>query len=1137
MCPSCGEDNPDKFRLCGFCGAPLHAAPTPPVEERKVVTVLFCDLVGFTAASEDADPEDVRARIRPYHSMLRREIEGFGGTVEKFIGDAVMAVFGAPIAHEDDAERAVRAGLRILEAVEDLNEEDDSLGLQVRIGVNTGEVLVAVGARPEEGEGFVTGDVVNTASRLQGVAPVGGIVVGEATFRATEPVFDYVELDPVSVKGKAEPVPMWRAMASRARFGTDITRKLATPLVGRELERNLLTGTFERSVRDNSVNLLTLVGEPGVGKSRLVAELFEFVDSRQELIRWRQGRCLPYGEGVTFWALGEVLKAETGILETDSSEGAASKLDALIPDSDPDAPWLRQRLRPLIGLEAPQATREENFAAWRRFLESLAEDVPTVLVFEDLHWADDALLAFLEHVAEYAQGVPMLMVGTARPELFERAPAWAATARNANRVNLAPLSDAETARLIANLLEQAVLPAELQTVILSRSGGNPLYAEEFVRLLKDRKILTKEGSTWRLDPTAEIPLPSGVQGLISARLDTLASERKRMLQDAAVIGKVFWSGAVAAMQSRDPKEIAQAMHELSRKELVRPARRSSMEGQSEYAFWHGLVRDVCYGQIPRAQRAERHQRAAAWIEEVAGERLEDHAEILASHYGSALEAARAGKAENIEELEAKALHYLMMAGDRSLGMDVEAAERHYARALELVPGDHSARPDVLVRHGEALTLRSRFVEAADAFEEAIATFRAQGEQRREAVAMGRYGMVRYRMGNPDYRTLASQAVALLEPLGPSEDLVRSTSDLAGALFVDGYSQEAIDLAERAMELGARLGLPEQARALGFRGAARCDLGDPGGLDELREALQVGTAQGLGREVAVIHVNIAEAIHSLEGPKATMEAYREAAAFAARRGIEEFAVASAAQSLGAVFNLGSWDEAMALSEELVDQFERTGDVFELRNVRLTLARIHAGRGDLARARPLAVWVEQAVRDADEIQHMAEAFVTSASIRLQDGAPAEAIRLLSELEHTPRIRREQTYWVNLVDAVRTALAAGAPDVAERLVHGLDPVYPLHQHATKTVEALLAERRGDFAQAAEAFADAAGRWKGFEVPWERAQALLGLGRCLIALGRASEAAVPLRQAGQIFASLRAKPAIAEADALLAEGTALSS
>jgi len=297
MCPSCGEDNPDKFRLCGFCGAPLHAAPTPPVEERKVVTVLFCDLVGFTAASEDADPEDVRARIRPYHSMLRREIEGFGGTVEKFIGDAVMAVFGAPIAHEDDAERAVRAGLRILEAVEDLNEEDDSLGLQVRIGVNTGEVLVAVGARPEEGEGFVTGDVVNTASRLQGVAPVGGIVVGEATFRATEPVFDYVELDPVSVKGKAEPVPMWRAMASRARFGTDITRKLATPLVGRELERNLLTGTFERSVRDNSVNLLTLVGEPGVGKSRLVAELFEFVDSRQELIRWRQGRCLPMGKG------------------------------------------------------------------------------------------------------------------------------------------------------------------------------------------------------------------------------------------------------------------------------------------------------------------------------------------------------------------------------------------------------------------------------------------------------------------------------------------------------------------------------------------------------------------------------------------------------------------------------------------------------------------------------------------------------------------------------------------------------------------------------------------------------------------------------------------------------------------------
>jgi hypothetical protein len=442
--------------------------------------------------------------------------------------------------------------------------------------------------------------VVNTASRLQGVAPVGGVVVGEQTFRATERVFDYEALEPVTVKGKALPVPLWRATAARARFGTDLIRSLTTPLVGRDLERGLLTGTFERSVRDSTVQLVTIVGEPGVGKSRLVAELSSFVDDRPELVRWRQGRCLPYGDGITFWALGEIVKAETGILETDSPEVAAAKIDAVVPDEDADAPWLRQRLRSLVGLEAPQAAREENFAAWRRFLESVAEAGPSVFVFEDLHWADDALLAFLEHLADYSEGVPMLLVATARPELYERAPAWAASARDANRINLAPLSETETARLISNLLESAVLPVEVQSAILHRSGGNPLYAEEFVRLLKDRGILTKQGSTWTLDPDAEIPMPSGVQGLIAARLDTLSPEHKHLLQDAAVVGKVFWSGAVAKMGQRDPKEISEALHELSRKELIRPARASSMAGEAEYAFYHALVRDVCYAQIPRA---------------------------------------------------------------------------------------------------------------------------------------------------------------------------------------------------------------------------------------------------------------------------------------------------------------------------------------------------------------------------------------------------------------------------------------------------------------------------------------------------------------------------------------------------------
>ncbi len=309
---------------------------------------------------------------------------------------------------------------------------------------------------------------------------------------------------------------------------------------------------FERTVRDRSVELATIVGEPGIGKSRLVAELASLLEARPDVIRWRQGRCLPYGEGVTFWALGEIVKAEAGILETDPSDVTGAKIDAVVPDDDPDAAWLRQRLRPLVGLDASQAARGENFSAWRRFLETLAETQPCVLVFEDLHWADEALLAFIEHVLDGAAGVPLLLVATARPELFDRFPTWAAGARNATRINLPPLSDPDTARLIGNLLETAALPAGVQAALLSRSGGNPLYAGEFVHLLKDRGILTREGSTWTLGPNTDIPVPSEVRALIAARLDALGPSEKGIAEDAAVIGEVFWSGAVADMGSLDP---------------------------------------------------------------------------------------------------------------------------------------------------------------------------------------------------------------------------------------------------------------------------------------------------------------------------------------------------------------------------------------------------------------------------------------------------------------------------------------------------------------------------------------------------------------------------------------------------------
>ena len=473
-CPACGTENPDTSRFCGMCGAALVPVAAPPREERKVVTILFTDLVGSTARAEGLDPEDVSATLSAYYAQLRAELERHGGTVEKFIGDAVMAVFGAPVSHEDDAERAVRAALAIRDSI---GEE-----LQIRTAVNTGEALVALGAKPGEGDAMVAGDVVNTAARLQSAAPVNGILVGEGTYRATRDAIDYREAPAVAAKGKAEPVRVWEAVGARSRFGSDVEQKLRTPLVGRERERDLLADALARARTEQSSQLVTLVGVPGIGKSRLVAELFQILEADPDLISWRQGRSLPYGERVSFWALGEIVKAHAGILESDDSATAEEKLDAMVEtlaQDDGEREWLARHTRPLVGLEGTERSeREEAFAAWRRLIEAAAEQRTLVLVFEDLHWADDGLLDFVDHLAEWATTVPLLIVGTARPELLDRRPGWGGGKRNAFTLSIGALSDEETAVLLQRLLDRPVLDADAQQAVLQRAEGNPLYAEE-----------------------------------------------------------------------------------------------------------------------------------------------------------------------------------------------------------------------------------------------------------------------------------------------------------------------------------------------------------------------------------------------------------------------------------------------------------------------------------------------------------------------------------------------------------------------------------------------------------------------------------------------------------------------------------
>jgi class 3 adenylate cyclase/tetratricopeptide (TPR) repeat protein len=1101
---------PGEFPFCPFCTAPLTEQPSTSVqEERKVVSVLFCDLVGFTAASHMADPEDVRARIRPYHARLREELERFGGTVEKFVGDAVMAVFGAPVAHEDDAERAVRAGLRVLEAIEELNANDPALSLQVRVGIDTGEAVVALEARPELGEGLVTGDVVNTASRLQGVAPVNAVAVSEQTFRATERVFEWERLEPASVKGKAEPLTIWRPVRAQARLGSDVTRRLTTPLVGRELERSLLIGTFERAAQQRSCQLVTVVGEPGVGKSRLCAELLTDLDGRPDLTRWRQGRCLPYGDGISFWALGEIVKSECGILESDTPAQAAAKLDERIPENDPERVWLLARLAPLVGAPAEPASQEESFAAWRRFCESLAAERTTVLVFEDLHWADPALLAFLEHLADWAEGVPLLLLCTARPELYERHAAFGADARNAQRINLAPLSDTETAELVAALLERAVLPAETQQQLLEQAGGNPLYAEEFVRLFADRGSVDEGGE-----------VPESVQALIAARLDTLAPERKSLLQDASVLGKVFWAGALAAMGDRDPAEVEQALHELARKELVRPARTSSMEGEREYAFWHVLVRDVCYGQIPRASRAARHEAAATWLEAQAGERLEDLADVLAYHYDAALELTQAAGGDDAGRLQAQTARYLAMAGARTLSLDVDRAERQLSHALELSPDDDPARALLLERWGLAVQQQGRLEEARQILGRALELYREQGDSVAIGRVLTRLGNVSARLGDPRCEEMYAEAIELLEAQPPGAELVSAYTYSAALGLFKNDSPRVLQGAEMALALAAELGLPEPAFALHFRGVAR---GGEEGLDDLQRALRLGLEQGLGRETAVIHANLAGALGVSRGPQAGFEAATEAIAFCERRGIADVGLQTRSGIPDTLSELGRTEEALSEAGRIAEPLEASGDMASiyLRTLQLTLL---AERGSTEQPFDLDELVE-AARATNLPGFVSTALAAAARSELARGRPERAHALLREIDKGGNVHTSELKWL-----LRIALALDDPALAERLAGHLDLDNLAGRYALASAQAQLAEAGGDHPTAADLYGRAAKNWEQFgDVP-ERAYALLGQGRCLRILGD-SGADEPLAEARDLFASMGYKPALAETEALFGQ------
>jgi class 3 adenylate cyclase len=942
VCPNCGHENAPAAKFCSECGIALTEATRAARAERKIVTVLFADLVGFTGRAEQLDPEDVQAVLAPYHERLRYELERWGGTVEKFIGDAVMALFGAPVTHEDDPERAVRAALAIRDW---LTEEGE---LQVRIAVNTGEALVNLDARPEAGEGMAAGDVVNTAARLQSAAPVNGILVGETTYRATAETIEFREHDPIEAKGKEQVVAVWEVVQARARFGVDLAPETRTQLVGREREVELLIGALGRARQQRSPELITLVGVPGIGKSRLVGELFQSIERGGILTYWRQGRSLPIGEGVSYWALAEMVKAQAGILETDSDEEVEAKLTrAVEPLVRDDVEWVVSHLRPLAGQGQAGGSQDEAFAAWRRFFEGLAEEHALVLVFEDIQWADEGLLDFIEHLTEWVTDVPMLILCTARPELLERRPTWGGGKVNAATVAVAPLTDEETARLLAALSDRPLLEAEAQSVLLDRAGGNPLYAEQYVRMLQER------GS-------AE-DLPETVQGIIAARLDSLETAEKALLHDAAVVGKVFWLGALGATE--------QQLHPLRQKEFVQRARRSSVEGETEYAFRHLLVRDVAYGQIPRAQRARKHLRTAEWIESLG--RPEDHAEMRAHHYANALELLRAA-GQDVDGFVARTREALRQAGDRALALfALPNAESYYRQALAVTADDDPERAELLLQVG-----RTRFM-AEEAGEEELAEAQAwlerDGRRERAAeAALIRADLAWRRADAERMHSRLEEAQSLLKGLPTSRIQVAVLSELSRYEMLGDENDSAVEHGREALRLAEELGLDDlRAHALNNIGSARVSRGESGGLDDLAESIKIARA-------ANAIPDLLRGINNLGTMNVTLGRLREArpcfdevlrlADDYGHYGYARWIRAGAEIGLLA-YHAGLWDEALARAEVSIAEVEQgrqhyqSSIAYSFRGL-IRLARDDAD-GALADAQT-ALEMLSAVNDAQAVQ---------------------------------------------------------------------------------------------------------------------------------------------------------------------------
>jgi class 3 adenylate cyclase/tetratricopeptide (TPR) repeat protein len=1068
VCGKCHHQNAPDSRFCGRCGATLVAARDRR-EERKIITVLFADLVGFTSRAERMDVEDVRAMLAPFYALVRERLEQNGGTVEKFIGDAIMAVFGAPLSREDDPERAVRAALGIREAVAASNERHPDLDLHVRVAVTTGEALVALDANPAAGEVIASGDVVNTAARLQGAAPIDGVLVGADTYHATCDVIEYDEGFTVRVKGKAERVPCWPALRARSRIGETRRRQDATPLIGRQRERQTLIDAFERVRRERSVQALTLVGVPGIGKSRLVRELFRYIDQRPELIRWREGRSPPYGDSGSFWALGEIVKAEAGLLDSHESKAASSNLAKAVStviDDREEAEWVERHLRALAGLEGDATLfgdrRAEAFAAWRRFVERLAERRPTVLVFEDLHWADDDAIDFVEHLVAWAADVPLLVLCTGRPELLERRPRWGADTGTTRVVSLAPLTESETRDYLDALLPNALLPERTRSALLTAAEGNPLYAQEFVRMLMDRGLLVQRGGEWVLEQTDDFPVPDSVHGIVAARLDALPETDKAVIQDASVVGRVFWVGAVASVSERGRWAIEEALRQLEHRQLVRRRHESAVAGDSEWVFEHALIRDVAYRTIVRRLRAEKHHRAAEWMSSLSGDRR-DRADAIAYHYVAALENAEAVGTPT-PDLRLEALSALKAAAERALSTYSHAeAARLWGQAVDLCAPDDELRPRLLLEYGKALAVTDE--PAAPTLDEAADALIAAGDLACAAEAESTNGWLLALAGRQEEaRARDQRALELVREAPPSYAKALILTRAGSNAVLDRKTHaETLRLLGEALAIAEKLGLREiQAEALQWVGLTRLDAGETDGIEDNEKALAV--ALELNSPVSLsCYGNLADMRRFFGSLEESAQLHTAGERAAERFGIPVQVRRFRAEQAIDLYYTGHWDEALAHLEEYLDAVQAGSPHRGVGEARINRGRIRLARDDAEGAWTDAQAALEFARETGEPWDVFPALAfhaRAATSCAPDQVDASVAELLASLA------AGQPFWgaASLPDV----LAATNAERQAELRSLLDAARP----ATRWYEAARAVIDGDFVGAADTYAEIGSR-----------------------------------------------------------------